>query len=450
MASWRAIGGVAALLFAFHLAEPAHAQTVVTSTAGGLTTIRIDNIGYHNARDALDALRLNLASKVNALHPEKEPVAGKLRIVLPDRDRLRPLVAQKVIFRSRDGANSQPVRNAFTGEMLAFYADVERLMLHAMADALVKTGAFQSVKLVEQNDTRDPDIGDADYLAWYQVRSLGANNTGLWIGTWLVRRSGDDSVLGAAIDPGVPAGTPRYASFVKAVRDAATTLGNGSTSGAQPVVNGGRRMIGTGSGIVVDAGGAIITNNHVVRSCGEIRVVDATGHRETATLAAHDATNDLALLKTTQHWSGAASLRDMHGLRPGDDVVVAGYPLSNLLGSDMAVTTGSLTMLSGLHDDSRLLQLSAPVQPGNSGGPLLDRNGNVVGVVTSTLNGAFLAVSTGALPQNVNFAIKSSVVASFLEANHVAYATGEPSVPLSPADVGDIARRFTMRVECLR
>ena len=445
MASWRAIGGIAALLLAFSPAAPARSQTVTSS--GALTTIRIDGIGYHNTRAALDAVRLSLAAKINALRPVRVPVAGRLRIVLPDRDRLRPLVAQKVFFRSRNG-NGQPARAAFTSEMLAFYADVERLNLHAMADAMVKGGAFKSVKLVEQNDTRDPEIGDADYLLWYQVRSLGANNTGLWIGTWLVRRKGDNTVIGAAVDPGVPPGTPRYASFVKAVSDAAATLSGGASS--QPVGDGAHHAFGTGSGIVIDAGGAIVTNNHVVRSCAEIKVTDAGNESATAALAARDAVNDLALLKTVHRWSGAASLRDMRGLRPGDDVVVAGYPLTNLLGSDMAVTTGSLTMLSGLHDDARLLQLSAPVQPGNSGGPLLDRNGNVVGVVSSTLNGAFLAVSTGALPQNVNFAIKASVVARFLDANHVGYATGEPGAPLSSADVGDLARRFTVRVECLR
>ncbi len=102
-------------------------------------------------------------------------------------------------------------------------------------------------------------------------------------------------------------------------------------------------------------------------------------------------------------------------MRQGEDIVVYGFPLPGVLSSGGNVSTGNVTALTGLGDDSRFLQISAPVQPGNGGGPLLDRSGNVVGVVVSKLNALSVASATGDVPQNVNFAIKASVALAFLE-----------------------------------
>jgi S1-C subfamily serine protease len=425
--------------------QPTLAQTTtVTTNATGIASIKIDGIVYHSAAEALDSWRLGLANKLNGLTLERQPIDGRARIVLPDHNRLRPLVAQKFIV----------AKQPQTSEALEFWIEQDRLSLRAMADALVKTHAFGGATIIEQNDTRNPDIGDADFLVWYQVRSVAPDNSGPWQGHWLVRRANDEATSGAAMDQGVAPGTARYASFVKSVREAAMTLGgstaNGTVAGSQPADDKSRSTVGSGSGIVVDTQGFIVTNNHVVRGCAELRVNVAGKKAVGASLIAHDATNDLAVLKTAEAWTAAASFRESRGLRPGDDVVAAGFPLSNVLASDVAVTTGSLTLLSGPHDDSRLLQLSAPVQPGNSGGPLLDRSGNVIGVVTSRLNGSILAVAAGQVPQNVNFAIKVSVVENFLDTNRIAYASRASDTQLSPADIGEAARKFTVRVDCRR
>ena len=74
---------------------------------------------------------------------------------------------------------------------------------------------------------------------------------------------------------------------------------------------------------------------------------------------------------------------------------------------------GNVTALAGLHDDSRYLQVSAPVQNGNSGGLLLDGSGNLGGVVSAKLDAIKVAMAAGDLPQNVNFAVKSAIVATF-------------------------------------
>jgi uncharacterized protein len=101
-----------------------------------------------------------------------------------------------------------------------------------------------------------------------------------------------------------------------------------------------------------------------------------------------------------------------------------------------------------MQNDSRFIQISAPVQPGNSGGPLLDTSGNVVGVVVSKLNAQKIADATGDIPQNVNFAISPLVLQGFLEANSVDYQTAPSVRKLSTADVAEAAKRFTYLVEC--
>ena len=116
-----------------------------------------------------------------------------------------------------------------------------------------------------------------------------------------------------------------------------------------------------------------------------------------------------------------ARLRAGRSRRPGDGVVVVGFPLHGLLASEASVTTGAGSALAGLGDDTRCLQITAPVQPGNSGGPLLDQAGHVVGLVVSKLNAMYIAKATGDIPQNINFSIKRTVAMSFLDSQSVEY-----------------------------
>ena len=99
-------------------------------------------------------------------------------------------------------------------------------------------------------------------------------------------------------------------------------------------------------------------------------------------------------------------------------------------------------------DNSRYLQISAPVQSGNSGGPLLDASGHLVGIVTAKLDAMRDRRFTGDVPQNVNFALKTEVVRTFLDSKGIAYQTAQFEPQLSPADVGEIARPFTVQIEC--
>jgi S1-C subfamily serine protease len=135
-------------------------------------------------------------------------------------------------------------------------------------------------------------------------------------------------------------------------------------------------------------------------------------------------------------------------VRPGDGVVAVGFPMHGLLASGVNVTTGVISALAGIGDDTRYLQITAPVQPGNSGGPLLDLSGNVVGVIVGKLDALKFAKVTGDIPQNVNFAIQASIARVFLDAHRVVYATASSTGTLAAADIGERARTFTVVVEC--
>ena len=125
-----------------------------------------------------------------------------------------------------------------------------------------------------------------------------------------------------------------------------------------------------------------------------------------------------------------------------------GFPLSGLLTSDAVVTTGIVSALAGMRDDRHKLQISAPVQPGNSGGPLLDPAGHLVGVVVSKLDGVRTASLTGAIPENVNFAIKGEEARSFLRAHNVGVVTAPSGKDLSTDVIAEQGLRYTVRLEC--
>jgi S1-C subfamily serine protease len=202
----------------------------------------------------------------------------------------------------------------------------------------------------------------------------------------------------------------------------------------------------SGTGFFVSAQGHVLTNAHVVEGCSSIEVPGPNGLTPVRVLA-KDRTNDLALLKTDLAPPTIAQLRT--GARLGEPVAAFGYPLLGVLSSTGNFTLGNVTSLTGLNDDTRYLQISAPIQPGNSGGPLLDASGNFVGVVSAKLNSLRVMVATeGDIPQNVNFAIKSSVAATFLESNSVGFSTGILGAVLAPTDLADRAKAVSLLVLC--
>jgi len=216
--------------------------------------------------------------------------------------------------------------------------------------------------------------------------------------------------------------------------------------GAKPARSGGGGK--TGTGFVVSSNGHIVTNNHVISGCGEIRGNLTGDAPATLRVVSADESNDLALLQ-----GPAASFKDYvrirdRTLRSGDSVVAIGFPYHGLLTSDFTVTTGIVSSLSGVLNDSRFLQITAAVQPGNSGGPLLDTSGQIVGVVSGKLDALKFARATGNIPENINFAIKTGALRDFLDNSVVPYQTAESKGDLKTPEIAGNARAYTLLITC--
>jgi len=217
-------------------------------------------------------------------------------------------------------------------------------------------------------------------------------------------------------------------------------------SGAAPD-SGDGPAVASGSGFVVSKSGHILTNAHVVEGCDS-----ATGQLPSGefplTILNVDEQNDLAILKTDANVPAVAAFGEGKAVRAGEDVIAVGFPLQGTLANQMNVTTGTVSALAGIGNDVTQLQITAPVQPGNSGGPLLDKSGNVVGVVVAKLNAIDMASQTGALPENVNFAVKAEIARAYLDSRGVDYVGRGSGKAKEVADISDAARAYTVFITC--
>ena len=132
----------------------------------------------------------------------------------------------------------------------------------------------------------------------------------------------------------------------------------------------------------------------------------------------------------------------------GEKVLVAGYPYGELVSNTIKVTGGMVSTLRGLGDDSSQFQIDAAVQPGNSGGPIYDENGNIVGVVVAQLNKMKFAKHAGSIPENQNFGIKASTVRQFLSSSGLPTKWSARSKSMSTRELAKIAKRQTVMVVC--
>jgi S1-C subfamily serine protease len=173
------------------------------------------------------------------------------------------------------------------------------------------------------------------------------------------------------------------------------------------------RRVHSGSGFFVTEDGCFLTCAHVTEGATRIAIKCRQGILP-ATLVKSDSQDDLALLKVSGSFRALPVARG-GGVKLGDSVFTIGFPNVGLQGLEPKLTRGEISSLAGLQDDPRHFQISVAVQPGNSGGALVDSSGNVVGVVSMRLSELAALRTSGVLPQNVNYALKCDSITSFLE-----------------------------------
>ena len=209
-----------------------------------------------------------------------------------------------------------------------------------------------------------------------------------------------------------------------------------STRTPQPAA---ARPVSSGTGFAVAVDGIFITNFHVISDCNAVKgLVNSRLHE--ARIVASDEANDLAAIHIA---SATLPALPIASVQPdlGSPITVLGYPLSSVLGTDLKASTGIVSSLSGVRGERRNMQISAAVQPGNSGGPVLDDRGFVVGVVVAKLASRFAA-------ENVNFAVRGPLIRSFLEINNIEPIAVKQHRQLSVAEVVKKAAPSTILLLC--
>jgi S1-C subfamily serine protease/predicted ATPase with chaperone activity len=203
----------------------------------------------------------------------------------------------------------------------------------------------------------------------------------------------------------------------------------------------GTKRLSTGTGFFVGADGYVVTNAHVVAGCDDPKVASGLAEPVLAKVLARDAQNDLALLRVDFATGHVAALRT--GVQEGEEIAAFGYPLQGRLSTGGNFTVGNVSALAGFQNDSRHIQMTAPIQPGNSGGPVVDRAGNVVGVVVSAIG-----MHEKGAAQNVNFAINVNVLTAFLNAHGIPYSTEPSEHPLRNVELAEKVRSMSVLILC--
>ena len=171
---------------------------------------------------------------------------------------------------------------------------------------------------------------------------------------------------------------------------------------------------GSGTGFFVSTDGYLITNNHVITDANRIDVHASNGNIYRAKVISRDPINDIALLKVEAQTT-PLKIEQTDALKKGAEVFTLGYPLPDLEGNAVKATFGRVNALSGINDDIRYIQIDVPLQPGNSGGPLINDDGAVVGITSASVNQGVVVQNAGTVAQNVNYAVKSEYFITLLQ-----------------------------------
>lgn len=288
------------------------------------------------------------------------------------------------------------------------------------------------------------------------ARSLRDPSTGRWITILIVNGLDDKTNRPALIAAGFQAGraasldAPANGHLMSLIADliAEYSAQNEDEDAARqdaPAVSvkpSTKRFSASGSGFYINADAAIMTNAHVVKDCDKL---DVEG--EIMRVGASSEPFDLAILTPVVPRSAEQFLSFApKPARLNSDITVAGFPLQSIL-SGLNITRGSISSMEGLEDATNM-QITAPVQPGNSGGPIVDRYGRVVGVVVARLNYEYTRRVSGADPQSINFGIRGGIAELFAGLNDVEINRTNTVVEIAPEDLGDLLRSTTVMINC--
>ena len=199
-----------------------------------------------------------------------------------------------------------------------------------------------------------------------------------------------------------------------------------------------------GTGFAISDGGVIVTSYHVIKGGTKIDVQFQDGTVSPAKVLKQSPNIDVAILKIDRSTPHYLTMDSQPEIGVGDRVFTIGFPVEDLLGQEPKFTDGAVSSLSGIKGEATFLQITVPVHPGNSGGPLLSEDGKVVGVIAATIAFQPFVEQTRAMPQNINYAVSGSFVAPLLSTYH--QEEKQPKVLLSWREVVERARKAVLKV----
>ena len=201
----------------------------------------------------------------------------------------------------------------------------------------------------------------------------------------------------------------------------------------------------SGTGFAVSSKGHVVTNHHVIDGCQSIKI-HFKGKVIPTTIINFDPGNDVALLKGDFTPSHILPLSN-EKTELLQDVFVAGYPFGNKISTSIKVTKGIISSLTGIGNNFSNFQIDAALQPGNSGGPILNNKGNVIGVAVAKLDRKYIEKNFGVLPENTNFGIKTSVVKSMLNSSDISLPNPNKN-EISKSELGKNISNATYYLSC--
>jgi len=205
--------------------------------------------------------------------------------------------------------------------------------------------------------------------------------------------------------------------------------------------------IGSGSGFFINNQGYALTNNHVVEICEQM-VATLDGRQIVFRIIATDKVNDIAIIATDKTTRNFLKINE-EGAKLGENITAVGYPLSGTLSDSVKITRGVVSSLSGIDNNTGQIQIDAALQPGNSGGPIINEQGELVGIASAGLNKLLMAKKEKYIPENVNFAVATPIIINLLKNKKIKYTMGSYfSSDYSGTELAELGNNSTLQLLC--
>ncbi len=351
----------------------------------GCVNFMVGGINYNSKEEAIQKYKQLNEDNVNAIVAKKECIDSKVLVVINTMKKME----DTAIKYTRSKESTQPIIVEYISE-----AAFDSWKMHY--SGLVKRNLFKKVDFITDEFPENINNSNYDYIIY-----LHNPNPTLFL--WYIKGKNFTEPQLISTDSSVW----KESSFQK-LSNWLESLEKIMTGNSPNEV--GKQSVAFGTGFAVSSDGFIVTANHVIAGHSKISVKFENADWIPAKIVKFSKSNDIAILSIDKSVSDYLILTDTKKLKQADRVFTMGYPATYVLGVEPKYTEGYVSSLSGIQGEDSLMQVSVPIQPGNSGGPLVNDKGQVVGMVTSTAAVSAFYKFTGTLPQNINWAVKSDYI----------------------------------------